>query len=260
MQLKLEKILSALTVIAAFAYSLGWLKTYSYFQTFGIGLGALDLSIEDYLFESWYVLENVLFFLLMGWLAVKSKRVWVYVLWALYLTVPLGTHAAYQYRSWFGADWLIGHQHTVLKFVPFVVLAILWLADRGAAKQMADMSWPHGRFAGVVFLLVTAAWAISAAKHFGGGDANQVLLDPATHLSRVRLHVAEDVPPVLAAEPEATLYLLYASPNRYFVWDTSGFSFFQPPRRARVLIVPRENVKWIETWKEVQVQPGSLLF
>lgn len=260
MQLKLEKILSALTVIAAFAYSLGWLKTYSYFQSFGIGLASLDLSIEDYLFESWYVLENVLFFLLMGWLAVKSRRAWVYGVWALYLMVPLATHTAYQYRSWVGADWLIGHQHTVLKFVPFLILGILWLADRDAAKRVADMAWPYGRFAGVVFLLVTAAWAISAAKHLGAGDANQVLLNPATHLSRVRLHVAEGMPPVEAAQAEGGLYLLYASPSRYFVWDTSGFDFSRPPRRARILMVPREQVTWAETWKEVEVQPGALFF
>jgi len=60
MELKLTRILSLLTLVAAWAYSLGWVGSSYYYGTFGVGLESIELSVQDYLFASWYTVQNVL--------------------------------------------------------------------------------------------------------------------------------------------------------------------------------------------------------
>jgi hypothetical protein len=54
LKLKLETVLASVGLLRALAYALGFLKSLYYFSTFGIGLRSLDLSPQDYLFESWF--------------------------------------------------------------------------------------------------------------------------------------------------------------------------------------------------------------
>jgi len=127
MQMRLEKILSALTLFTALAYSLGWIKTSYYFQTFGIGLSSLGFSPQDYLFESWFVLENLVFFLLLSWTVILSRRWWAYAVGVFYLVLPYLSDLAFQYWDRTLAKFLVEHRHSLLKFVPFLLLRSLLL-------------------------------------------------------------------------------------------------------------------------------------
>jgi hypothetical protein len=55
MSLRLESVLSWLGLLTAVAYCLGWLQTFYYFDAFGLDLQALEFSLTDYVFESWFV-------------------------------------------------------------------------------------------------------------------------------------------------------------------------------------------------------------
>src|ERR1700719_2170496 len=105
MQIKLGQIVSVLSVLTAWAYSLGWLKSWFYFDTFGIGLSSLKIAPQDYLFESWYVLENVIFFVVLLWTAAMIRRLWVRIVAALYFPLPWLVQAAFVHRSWPLANW-----------------------------------------------------------------------------------------------------------------------------------------------------------
>lgn len=88
MELKLGKIASVLTLIAAWAYSLGWIKTFYYYNTFGIGTESLDLTPQDYLFASWYTVETLVFFVLLLWVVAVSRRLWPWLFVLAYLPIP----------------------------------------------------------------------------------------------------------------------------------------------------------------------------
>jgi hypothetical protein len=143
---KLEKAVGVVAVVAAIAYSLGWLKTFSYFETFGIGLPTLNMSIQDYLFESWFVLENVVFFVLFSWVLQAGfrlglpNRAWR-VLWCFFLSALAILYLMLPYLT----DWasglpeaklavlncnlanLFSHYYTLLKLSPFLLYALVVL-------------------------------------------------------------------------------------------------------------------------------------
>src|SRR5262245_15266134 len=223
MQLRLEKILSALTLFTALAYSLGWIKTFYYFQTFGIGLSSLGFSPQDYLFESWFVLENIVFFMLLSWTIILSKRWWAYGVGTFYLALPYLSDLAFQHRDRTVATFLLEHRHSLLKFVPFLLLGILvvleWKNRREWKKrdQFWQLAWPYTKLWAVVYVLVILAWSVSAAKHFGSYDAKRVLSDPAKQLSRVKLHFSDNAHAPCVGNSPDLLFMVYATRDSLFL-------------------------------------------
>jgi hypothetical protein len=267
MELKLEKVVSWFTVFTAWAYLLGWLKRYFYFQTFGIGLSSVNLSAQDYLFESWYPLESVFFFVLMLWIAVLVRRIWVRIVAAIFFVLPFLAHAAYIHYDWIIAYWFVHVNQSILKFTPFVVLLLIVVFDRQESSRLLTLSWPYDKLYFVVFVLAIFAWSVSAAKHFGGSDADSVLVCPGKYLSNVTIHVTSGAPDQLRnLELNHNLYMLYASHDSYFLLDGTNFPCVTDRRRLdlsqrnmKLYDVPRARVDWIDDSKKPNADPGALI-
>jgi hypothetical protein len=170
MKIRLQDLLSWLTVITALAYALGWLKTFYYFDAFGIGASALGLSVTDYLFESWFVLENVIFVLLLAWFVAKTGYVWAWVLLSAVVVTPLVSHYAFQRADHWLAQLIINYRHDVMKFVPLSAYAV-GLIHAPTRNRLRDMSWPLGKATVAYGGILLMAWSVSTAKHFGSFDA-----------------------------------------------------------------------------------------
>jgi hypothetical protein len=260
MDSKISVVLSAIAVavISAYAYSLGWLKNFYYYKTFGIQLSELNIAPQDHLVESWFVLENVAFFFILAWFVVKTNRWWAWILLSVYFLLPILSHYAFLVADWRAAHWLINYRHTVLKLVPFAVLILAWIFDRPKIVAASKFSWDWGGYGLVIFIVVMVAWSISTAKHFGSFDANRALCFPHDELTSIQLHVSEAG--LARTAPTDQAYLLYASPERYFVWDATGFVYGSPKQVVRVIEVSRDKVTWTEMTKPAQVQPANLFF
>ncbi len=284
----LEKTLTVLTALAAIAYSLGWLKTFSYFATFGIAPSSIDLTVQDYLFESWFVVENVLFFVLFSWILQAGFRLKLPKLWKciwcsllaalgiLYLMLPYGTDLAFGHLNCWSAKWLVSHYYSLLKFSPFAVYGLLVLIVGLMAyfahrewdmrwntiwKTLGDLfplrmgSWNHLQ---VFYIVVLLAWSISLAKHIGAIDGKNRLLYPAQNFPLVTFHISPSIPQLKFLEGN-NLYLLHESPKKYFAWDHTSFVFGEG-QKARILVIPRESVEWVEASKELKIEPGAMFF
>ncbi len=263
MELQLRKILPSLTLVAAWAYSLGWIKVSYYFRTFGIGLESIEFSIQDYLFASWYVLENVVFLLLLLWIAAIAQRKWVWGVVGVYLLLPFLTDWSYSHlnsHAWgWLLRWLVAVPHSILKFLPFLILGAL-LAAKEMRARFKQTSWPHGNFALIAVSIVAIAWSISAAKHFGSSEANDVLRNPPKYLLQAKLHISGPAPTLKPIETRQPLYLLYSSTHRCILLDTADFTFGQRGTHVKILYVPQEKVELIEGSREIQLDPGRLFW
>jgi hypothetical protein len=273
----IEALVSAVVVVAlsALAYSLGWLKMFFYFQVFGISLPELEIPIQNYLFESWYVIENLLFLLVMWWAVVRAKcsptcKIVLWILAIVYSLIPLSAHYAYSYPGFAPALFLSRHEHSILKFAPFILIVGLVLYDfvlkkRGkeyrvlALRTPETLAWPYSKFSLVISLVIFVSFAISMAKHIGAADANRALRSRDEWLTRVTLHISSPTPELSGLAKHTDLYLIYASPSRYFLLDSSLFSG-AAGRQVHVIVVPREKVDWIEKSYSFQVHPGSVYF
>jgi hypothetical protein len=265
MRIKLTQVVSVLSVLTAWAYSLGWLKTYFYFDTFGISLSSLKIAPQDYLFESWYVLENVVFFVMLLWTAAMIRRLWVRVVAVLYLPLPWMVQTAFVHRNWPVANWLTGHDYMVYKYTPFVVLFLVILLYKQERLRLKELSWPYSRFYFVVFVIAIFAWSVSAAKHIGGADADRLLVCPAKYLADTKLHFAEKYPDLKQLASKPGLYILRATPDRYFILDTEGRECDKPgakvdlsTRMIKIYDVPQDKIDWIEDLKKPNPGPGAL--
>jgi len=263
MSLKLEKVLSSLGVISAIAYVLGWLQAFYYFDTFGIRLASVGMTPQDYLLNSWFVIENVVFFLILVKVVITTRRWWLWVIGAGYFLIPIAAHYAFFVPDWSAARFLIEYRHTLLKFIPFALLFGVMLADRVSGSHPASrvLELPQAPGAGWIALLViiVGAWSVSVAKHFGSFDANLELRHPDKMLATVRLHQAgAAVSEVLT--PVGTLYLVHATPTQLFIWDSGGFTFGQPDQKVTIHAIARDKIGWFETTKNMQIQRGSFIF
>ena len=266
MRLKIEQVLSVLSVLAAWAYSLGWLKSFFYFDAFGIGLSSLKMAPQDYLFESWYVLENVFFFALLLWTAAMIRSWWVRVVAALYFPLPWMVHAAFVHRSWPLADWLANHDYMVYKYTPFLVLLFVIIVHKQERLRLKELAWPYSRFYFIVFVIAVFAWSVSAAKHMAGADADRLLLCPAKYLADTKLHVSEKAPDLKGIASKPGLYILRATPDRYLILDTEGFACEEPGakvdlsrRTIKLYEVPQDKIDWIQDLKKPNPGPGALI-
>lgn len=243
------RLLLALGLLAGLAWLSGWLKTLYYFTAFGVDLGLLELGTGDYLRESWFVLQNLAFFLLMWWVALRSRSRFILGVAGLYSLLPIAAHYAFAFDgSW--ADALIRYRHTLLKLVPFAVLVLAWLLLRGRRQALRSLAWPYGRAATLLWGLVIVSWTISAAKHFGSFDAQRALRDPDRFLSRVRVEPAP--------RPAGDWYLLASGSAEVVLWrrPESGES----TDSVHVTILRRSDLEVLELQRRRQIQPGNQFF
>jgi hypothetical protein len=254
-----------LPALVAFAAVLGWLKSLYYYRAFGLGLGLLDLSFADHLLESWFVVQNLLFFVLMWWIVIRTRRLWVAIVAILHGVLPIASHYAFAFHDHPLGQALIHYRHTLLKLLPFGVLGIVWLAYPRFRQPLARLSWPYGGAALALFGIVIVSWGVSAAKHFGSYDANLALLSPSAQLARVEIRqrvrnettdVSTDVTTDLPTDGRL-LYLVHADRNRLIVWDPSGFEYGRTPE-VRTIVVRSDGVEWLEVRAGFQIQPGRM--
>ena len=270
-ELKFGSIASSLTLIAAWAYSLGWIKTLYYFSTFGIGLESLELTPQDYLFASWYTVENLMFFLLLLWIVAVSGRLrpwwrlWPWSFVAVYLLVPFLTEWSYGHLHSGIFRYLVDNPHSILKFLPFIVLILVILIHRDTIPRLRESSWPHGNFAFALLLIVAVAWSISAAKHIGSSDAKRALRYPEANLLHVQVHFAETAMELKPIESRQKLYMLYFSPHHCIVLDLADYDIEKDQGKdestspIHVFDVPRENVRLVDGTRKIQMSAGELL-
>ncbi len=225
MELQFGKIASYLTLIAAWAYSLGWIKSLYYFSTFGVrNLESLEITPQDYLFASWYTLENVLFFVLLVWVAALSGRLWPWLFVALYLPIPFLTEWSYGHLKWHICRYLVENPHSILKFLPFIVLILVICVHRDTIARFRECSWTHGNFALALLSIVVLAWSISAAKHIGSSDAKRALRFREANLLHVNLRSPDKATELKWFESNPNLYLLYFSAHRCIVLDLTDYN------------------------------------
>jgi hypothetical protein len=235
--LRLAAAMAAAVALCAF---LGRLKLLYYYKSFGVDLGLLAPGTGELLFESWFVVQNLLFVLLFWWVALKSRALWVGILAVLHALIPIAAHYAFLAHETAWARFLIDYRHTLMKLLPFAALGLVWLlqSDRREALRSARPPLPAAGMA--LFALVALAWSISTAKHCGSFDANLVLREPASQLPRVTL-------------PECDGFLLRADEERLLLWEPEGFDGGE----IRTRIVPRSEIDEVELVRPHQVQPGN---
>ena len=264
MGLKFETVLSTLGVLTAVAYVLGWLQAFYYFDTFGVRLAAVEMSPQDYLLNSWFVVENVVFFLILIWAILTMPRWWTVLLGVAYFFIPIGSHYAFFHPHVWGANFLIEYRHTLLKFIPFGLLIAVGLLNGVDSLRrrtsITSLSGPQGRLGFVLVAVLVGAWSVSVAKHFGSYDANLELRYPDRMLSRIRLHLSTEAGEAAALMQADGLYLVHATPSQLFVWNSEGFSYGQPNQKVSVYVIARDKVRWFETDKRFQVQRGTFIF
>src|SRR6267154_316508 len=224
MELKFGSVASSLTLIATWAYSLGWIKSLYYYSTVGVGLDQLELTPQDYLFASWYTVENVMFFLLLLWIAAISQRPWPWIFVLAYLPIPFLTDWIYGHLDNPICRYLVENPHSILKFFPFTLL----------------------------ILLIAVAWSISAAKHIGSSDAKRVLNNPEAYLMHVHLRFPDNAVELKPIESQPMLYMFSFSAKHCIVLDLADNIVKQ--QHIRVLDIPRDSVRLVDGTFEI---PGA---
>ena len=246
-------LVAAAAAVALF-WLLGRLKLLYFLAAFGVSLGTVEPTLRDQLFESWFVAQNLAFAGLLWWIALKTRSAWVAAVAVLHGLIPIASHYAFMLTESAAAEWLIRYRHTLLKFVPFVVLAVVWATRPAERRALRDLTLPlpgAGRALAVVLLV---SWGISMAKHSGSFDAQQAMRRPTLHLARVQFSSSSEMPAV-----SDRLFQLYAGPRTLVLWDAGGFVYGRSTE-VRTLVVPRSSVVWIDARSTFQLQPGGQYF
>jgi hypothetical protein len=244
-------LLTGAAAATAGLWVLGRLKLVYYYSTFGVDVGSLELTFADQLFESWFTAQNVLFVVLLWWIALKTRAVWVAAIALAHALIPIASHYAFVYHDLAPAGFLIRYRHTLLKLVPFAALGLILVFQPGHRRTLRDLRPPLPPAGSVLFAVIVLSWAISSAKHFGSFDAQLALREPAAHLARVRL-ASSSIP---APHPDE-LYVLHAGADRVVLWDSTGFRYGETDR-IRTLVVSRSTIEWLEGHKAFQIQPAN---
>lgn len=240
---RLTPTILAVAGMIPLAYLLGWLKTLYYFNTLGVDAAWIEQTTGERFVESWFVLQNTLFFALIWWIAIKSRWWPAVALAIVHALIPLASHYAFAFPQSGPAAFLIDYRHTVLKLLPFAALALLWWLRPHSREELKRAHWPHGLPAALLFALIVVSWSLSAAKHFGSYDANRALRWPERHLTAITIHGDEPV--------KDRLFLLHANRDSLVLWDR------QATTEPRIVVVPRSEIDWLESTKEFSVQPGA---
>ncbi|MCH7779629.1 MAG: hypothetical protein IH848_02180 [Acidobacteria bacterium] len=244
--------LAAVASLASYAALIGWLKTVYFLRPFGLSPAALDSGWVESAFQSWYVVQNLVYFTWIVWLVVQTRRFTFALVAVVYSLIPLATHYAFLHYDRVWVRWWVDHQHTWLKLVPLLLLALVVVGRiRGGGLQWR---WRHGA-AGLVLLgMVTGSWGLSAAKHFGSYDAERILHRPDELLPRVELTWKESPP--ARWEAGGDLFLLHEDRLTLVVVEfTAGTGWER--RMPRVHTIGRGELRHVVVSPRTAVQPGG---
>lgn len=249
------RVLVGLVLALAYAALLGWLKTLYYLEPFSLSPASTLEGWPGALFESWYVVQNVVYFALIVWLVVQTRCLCLALVAGAYALLPLATHYAFLGYSNRAIRWWVDHQHTWLKLVPFVLIAIVLVA--AIRRRGIDPRWRHGAAGGVLFGIVVGSWGLSAAKHFGSYDAERVLHRPRELLARIELTWKDPSADVVAGGDD--LLLLFSGPRSIVV-----AAFRQAPAWTRgrpvVHTISLDALERVAVFPATAVQPGGQYF
>jgi len=244
--------LAAVASLASYVALVGWLKTVYFLRPFGLSPAALGPGWPESLFESWYVVQNLVYFTWIVWLVVQTRRFTLALVAVVYALIPLATHYAFLHydRAW--VRWWVDHQHTWLKLVPLLLLAVMvagWIRGRPL-----EWRWRHGAAGLVVLGIVAGSWGLSAAKHFGSYDAERILHRPEELLPRVELSW-KGLPPA-GWEAGRHLFLLHGDSQTVVVVEfTTGTGWER--RTPRVHTIGRGELRHVIVSPRTTVQPGG---
>jgi hypothetical protein len=261
MELKLGSVVSSLSLLTAWAYSLGWIKSLYYYSAVGIGLEQLELAPQDYLFASWYTVENTMFFLLLLWIAALSGKLWPWIFVLVYLPIPWFTDWSYQHLSNPICRYFVENPHSILKFFPFALLLLIAAIDKHSIPLLRASTWNQGNFGLALLLVVAVAWSISAAKHIGTSDAKRVLHNPKAYLMHVNLHFTDAAADLKSIESRPSLYMFSFSEKHCIVLELSDYQNVssQPSQNVvgqhvHLFAIPRDSLRFVDGTFEV---PGA---
>ena len=254
----MKLIAAALVVVPSFvAYAalVGWLKTLYFLRSFGLSPAIVNTGRTDVLFESWYVLQNLAYFMLIVWIAVQTRRRLFVVAAAVYAVIPIATHYSFLLYDRRLVRVLIDHQHTWLKLAPIVLLAT---AGIGVLRgRRIDWRWRFGAPGLVLMGLLAGSWGISAAKHFGSYDAERVLHRPSELLPRVGLTWRVSAPPDWV--PGERCFLLHADTGVVVVLEFDDGSPWAR-HRPTVHTIRRADLRHLVVSPDSTIQPGDQYF
>ena len=250
----LSVALGVIASLLSFAALLGWLKTVYFLRPFGISPATLDLGWGAAALESWYVIQNLIYFTWIIWLVVQTRRFALALVALVYSLIPLATHYAFLLydRAW--VRWWVDHQHAWLKLVPLALLAGVVLGRiRG---NRLEPRWRHGPVGLVLLGIVAGSWGLSAAKHFGSYDAERILHRPQELLPRVELAWRGSPPQGWdAAEP---LFLFSEDGQIVVVVEFRGRGWERRTPRVRQIL--RSDLRQVVVSPQSEVQPGGQYF
>ncbi len=247
--------LASAASLISFAALVGWLKTVYFLRPFGVAPAALDRAWVPMSFESWYVVQNLVYFTCIVWLVVQTRRFALAIVALLYALIPLATHYAFLLydRAWIRV-W-VDHQHTWLKLVPLILLAgVVFGHIRG---NRLDWRWQHGRSGLVLLAVVVGSWGLSTAKHFGSYDAERILHRPEEVLPRVEL--SWKASPADVWEAGEPLFLLHEDREIVIVLEFTAGTGWQR-RTPRTHTIARGELRHIAVTPRSAVQPGGQYF
>jgi hypothetical protein len=182
------------------------------------------------------------------------RRSWV-GLGLLYSLIPIAAHYAFAFKGWAPAAALIATRHTLLKFIPFALLAFrYYFGGREVRAALKTTVWPYGQAALGLFLAVVLAWSVSAAKHFGSFDALVCLASPDQYFSAVRVKAGADLP---GWDETRKLHFLRRTDANYLLLDLSTF---RDQGDIGLVVLPVGHVLSIESTFRTQVQMGNRWF
>ena len=247
----LARVIVGLVLAVPYAALLGWLKTLYFLKPFGVSPALTLTGPGAALFESWYVVQNLVYFALIVWLVVQTRRFVLAIVAALYALVPLATHYAFLLYPNSVVRWCVDHQHAWLKLVPLVLLSAVVLA--AARGRRVDPRWRHGATGWVLFGIVVGSWGLSAAKHLGSYDAERVLHRPVELLPGVELAWKGTPRNVEAGR------LLFSDARTVVV---AVFPEVPPWNRGLPVVhmIPRDELALVSVSPATNVQPGGQYF
>ena len=238
--------------LISFAALLGWIKTVYFLKPFGLSTAALDQSWASAALASWYVVQNVVYFAAILWLALQTRRVWLSLVALVYALIPLTTHYAFlgYERAWI-RGW-VDHQHTWLKLIP--TLLLVGVVVNRVRGRTVDWRWRHGAAGLALAGLVVGSWGLSAAKHFGSYDAERILHRPEELLPRVELSWKD--PPPDSWDAGKPVFLLHEDSRVVVAVEfRSGTGWAR--RTPRIHTISRSELRQVVVAPRVTVQPGG---
>lgn len=209
----------AVAAVTAAVYILGALKTYRYFAVFGLPLAALDISTQEYLSNSWYVVECVLCLLLTFWTLLRlfrslSQTRWRVCLLAIALLYTVLPALALQHANNRYAVHFFENDGIYFTFVPLVLIGALIIISKDGRIVVDDQTPFANNFTSLFGLIAFIVIAANCAQVIGFADGTRALRDPDHHCSIINV---ADNPPLSFIPRGDNVYLLHMNAKWVFL-------------------------------------------